>query len=137
MSRFEGLVRHLGLRSHPKYSGGPVVRVLDRGAYQVAISAPAGPVGPLETGRRFVQVCWSPASALPPLVEERLDLDGSGQPQVRLCFPVPQDPRQPLTGRVEVLDPAKVAPVTTLDRSGHHGLLVRLDHSIVARILLK
>lgn len=136
MSRIERLVRQLGLRSHPKFSGGPVVRVLDRGGYRVAIAAPAGPVGPLEWGPRFIQVSWSPVAALPDIVDERLDLDGRGRPQVRLRFHVPRDPRQPLTGQVEVLDPSLVRPVTLLRRTGGPGLLVRLDHSIVARIPL-
>jgi hypothetical protein len=132
LSRFTGLVGNLGLRSHPKFTGGPVLRILDRGGYQVAISAPAGPVGPLEWGPRFVQVSWSPASALPGLVEEQLDLEGSGHPQVRVAFQVPADPALSLTGRMEVLDPARVAPATILSRNGPE-LLVRLDQRIVAR----
>jgi len=136
MSRIEQLVGHLGLRSHPKFSGGSAVRVLNRDGYQVTIAAPAGPVGPMEWGPRFIQVSWSPVGALPDTVDEQLDLDGGGRPQVRLRFRVPRDPKQPLTGQLEILDPGLVRPITILRRTGGPGLLVRLDHSIVARIPL-
>lgn len=137
LPRFTELVGGLGVRPHPKFTGGPVARTLDRGSYLVGISAPVGAVGPLERMPRFVQVNWSPASALPGFIDERLDLDGDGRDDVRLSFTVPQDPAAPLKGQVEVLDPARVAPVTDLGRGDLSALLVRVDQRIVARIPLK
>ncbi|HNX93794.1 MAG TPA: hypothetical protein PKL14_01440 [Holophaga sp.] len=136
-SRFSGLVGGLGLRPHPKYAGGPVVRTLDRGAYRVEISAIAQPVGRLESKFRFVQVAWRPLSALPPHIEEELDLDGDGRADVRVAFEVPKDPKAPLLGHVQVLDAAKVQPIHELRRDDLSALLVRLEDRIVARIPMK
>lgn len=134
LPRFTRLVGGLGVRPHPKFAGGPVRKVLDRGSYLVALSAPAGPVGWLERTPRFVQVSFSPVGGLPERVEERLDLDGDGADDVRLAFSVPKDPARPLSGRVDVLNPAKVLPVAELGRGKLTELLVRLDERIVARI---
>ena len=138
MPCFSRLVGELGIRPHPRYAGGPVVRTLQRGGYQIELSAPAGAMGPLERTRPFVQVAWSPAEAVPEVVDERLDLHGDGRPEVRLSFRVPRDPRTPLQGRVEVLDATRVEPLAELGRSADlSAMLVRVDHRIVARIPVK
>ena len=137
LSRFSGLVGGLGLRPHPKFAGGPVARTLDRGSYQVEISAPAREIGPLEQKFHFVQVSWSPLKALPERIQEQLDLDGDGRAEVALAFAVPKDSAGPLRGSVQVLDSAKVAPIQELGRKDLSALLVRLDQRIVARIPVK
>jgi len=130
---FAGLVGRLGIKPHPKFAGGPVVRTLDRGTYRIEISAPDGSVGPLERSPRFVQVAWSPAKTLPGRIQESLDLDGDGKPEVAVDFEVPQDRDHRLQARVQVLDPAKVRPIEELGRSDLSALLVRLEDRIVAR----
>ena len=138
LPRLTRMVGASGLRPHPRFAGGAVVRTVDRGAYRVAISAPAGPLGLLERTPRFVQVSWGPLGALPARVEETLDLDGDGHPDVGIAFAVPEDPAAPLLGKVTVLDPAKVRPATEAGRGfGHEVLLVRLGDRIVARFPVK
>lgn len=130
---FTGLVGRLGIQPHPKFAGGPVARTLARGSHRIEISAPDGTVGPLERSPRFVQVAWSPASALPGRIQEDLDLDGDETPEVSVDFEVPQDRNHRLQARVQVLDPAKVRPIQELGRTDLSALLVRLEDRIVAR----
>jgi hypothetical protein len=134
---FTGLVGRLGLRPHPKFAGGPVVRSLERGSYRISISAPAGALGTLERQPRFIQVSWSPVNALPDRVEEQLDLDGDGHPDVQIRFAVPKNPKIPLQGQVNVLDSTKVLPISALGRGPLDALLVRLEDRIVARFPVK
>ena len=142
LPRFSKLIAGLGIRVHPQIVGGPVVRTLERGTYRVAISAPVGAIGPLEHYPRFVQVSWSPLDALPDRIDEQLDLDGDGRPEVGITFAVPKDPATPLEGEVNVLDPSRVEATTFLTRRGGFiydlsALFVRLEDRVVARFPVK
>jgi hypothetical protein len=79
------LVDATGLKVSPWYTGGEVARTLERPSYAVKVHVPVfrGLFGDRATG--FVQVRLEPAAgALPPGLDESLDVDGDGTPDVRL-----------------------------------------------------
>jgi len=139
MPRFIGLVGRLGIRVHPKFTGGPVVRTMERGAYQVAFSAPAGGIGPLEQQQLFIQVSWSPLSALPDRMAEPLDLDGDGRQDAEIILVLPKNRTAPLVAQVNILDSSKItpAPMKRSDLSDLSSLLVRLEDRVLARFPVK
>ena len=112
---------------------------MERGAYQVAFSAPAGGISPLEQQQRFIQVSWSPLRSLPDRMEEPLDLDGDGRPDVEIIFARPKNRTAPLVAQVNILDSSKIAPVPMKrsDLSDLSSLLVRLEDRVLARFPVK
>lgn len=130
---FTGIVAHAGLRVNPMYTGGTVVRVLARPGYRIEISAPARPQGWLEKGRPFVQVAFAPAAALPAQVDETLDLDGDGQPDVRLRFAVPAAAQTALHGTFTALN-NRYGSANNASRDNRAALLVRVDDRVLARV---
>ncbi len=80
-----------GLKIAPWYSGGEVASTFDRGRYQIQVYHPVYPalVGKGEEG--FVQVVWQPRSALPPRVQEAIDLNGDGKPDCEISFSNPPE----------------------------------------------
>ncbi len=82
------LVRATGISVSPWFTGGDSLRSEDHGAWRAVIHRPVtrGLLGERRDG--FVQVDWKPApgAALPQEIEQSVDLDGEGTPDVRVLL---------------------------------------------------
>jgi hypothetical protein len=124
----------LGLRVDEVYSGGPKVRTVQTGAYSIDIHRPVFP-HLLQTEKPFVQLDWRPVSALPSHVSDLVDVDGNGQPDIRVSFDVPKDPKTPLRVSVEPLNPRYEA-MRNVGKEKFSRLIVRVDDAILVRVPL-
>jgi hypothetical protein len=75
---FVSAVKALDLKIAPRFSGGEVAFVIDRGGYQINVYHPVYPALVGERSQGFVQLIWQPRSALPSEVRDALDLDRDG-----------------------------------------------------------
>jgi len=103
MGAFSKAVAHAGLHVDPSYTGGMVARTVEHTGYQTVVYQVVQPRA-LQAMDPFVQIMFKPVAALPKQVSEELDLDGDGQPDVRVSFTVPADPRARPTGEVTALN---------------------------------
>ena len=124
----------LGLHVDEVYSGGPTVRTVQTGAYSIAIHRPVFP-HLLQTEKPFVQLDWKPVSALPLHVSDLVDVDGDGQPDIRVSFDVPRNPKTPLHVNVEPLNPHYEA-MQNVGKEKFSRLIVRVDDAILVRVPL-
>ena len=124
----------LGLHVDEMYSGGPKVRTLRLAAYSIDIHRPVYP-HMLQSEKPFVQLDWKPVSALPPHVSDVVDVDGDGQPDIRVSFDVPKDPKTPLRVNVEALNPRYEA-MRDAGKEKFSRLIVRVDDAILVRVPL-
>lgn len=131
---FTAAVAHAGLHIDAGYTGGAVVRSIDRGAWRILVSRPVEPVA-LQRIEPFVQVVFEPANRLPARIDEQIDLDGDGKPDIRAVFAVPADPRAPLHGNVIALN-GKFQPLNGVGGDSFSRLLVRAGSRIVLRVPL-
>jgi hypothetical protein len=135
MGLFSKGIVALGLHVDEMYSGGPKVRTIQEGAYSVAIHRTVHP-HMLQNETSFVQMDWSPVSALPAHVAEVVDIDGDGQPDVRVNFDVPKDPKAPLHVDVESLN-AHYEGMQNTGKEKYSRLIVRVDDAILVRVRVK
>ncbi len=124
----------LGLHVDEVYSGGPKVRTVQNAAYSIDIHRPVLP-HMLQTEKPFVQLDWKPASALPPHVSDVVDVDGDGQPDIRVTFDVPSSVKTPLRVNVEALNPRYEA-MHNVGKEKFSRLIVRVDDAILVRVPL-
>jgi len=124
----------LGLHVDEMYSGGPTVRTIQDDGYTVTIHQAVYP-HLLQTEKPFVQLDWKPADALPAHVSEAVDVDGDGQPDVRVSFEVPKDPKTPLRVDVDALNPRYQA-MRNVGKQKFSELIVRVDDAILVRVPL-
>ena len=124
----------LGLHVDEMYSGGPTVRTIQENGYVVAIHKAVYP-HMLQTEKPFVELDWKPVSALPEHVSEAVDVDGDGQPDVRVSFNVPRDPKTPLRVDVDALNPRYQA-MRNVGKQKFSELIVRVDDAILVRVPL-
>jgi hypothetical protein len=124
----------LGLRVDEMYSGGPTLRTVQLSAYSIAVHRLVFP-HMLQTEKPFVQLDWKPASALPPRVSDSVDVDGDGQPDLRVTFDVPKDINTPLRVNVEALNP-RYQSMQNVGKEKFSRLIVRLDDAILVRVPL-
>ena len=124
----------LGLHVDEMYSGGPTVRTIKENGYTIAIHRAVYP-HMLQTEKPFVQLDWKPVSALPQHVSEAVDVDGDGQPDVRVSFDVPKDPKTPLRVDVDSLNPRYQA-MRNVGKQKFSELIVRVDDAILVRVPL-
>lgn len=85
MAFSEPFLEITGLKTSPNYSGGEVVRTIEHQAYQTQIHRMVFDdtlIG--ERSEGFIQVNWTPRSALPDLISEDIDADSDGQADFRL-----------------------------------------------------
>ena len=122
----------LGLHVDEMYSGGPKVRTVKTAAYSIDIHRPVFP-HMLQTENPFVQLDWRPVSALPGHVSDVVDVDGDGQPDVRVSFDVPKDAKTPLRVNVEALNPHYEA-MRNVGKERFSKLIVRVDDAILVRV---
>jgi hypothetical protein len=131
-----GLFAHgfaaLGLHVDEVYSGGPKLRTVPHGAYSISIHRAVYP-HLLQSAKPFVQLDWSPVSALPEHVSDVVDVDGDGQPDVRVSFDVPQDPKAPLHVNVEPLN-ARFLAARIAGKEEYSRLIVRVDNAVLVRV---
>jgi hypothetical protein len=128
-------VAALPLHVDEVYSGGPKVRAIPMGAYSIDVHRPVNP-HMLQSEKSFVQLDWTPVSALPQLVSDTVDIDGDGQPDIRVSFDVPRDPKAPLRVNVDSLNPRYQA-MQNAGKERFSRLIVRVDNAILVRIPLR
>ncbi|MGA7768426.1 MAG: hypothetical protein WB781_17765 [Candidatus Sulfotelmatobacter sp.] len=124
----------LGLHVDEMYSGGPMMRTVQTSAYSIDIHRPVFP-HMLQTEKPFIQLDWRPASALPAHVSDVVDVDGDGQPDIRVSFDVPKDVKTPLRVNVEALNPRYEA-MRNVGKEKFSRLIVRVDDTILVRVPL-
>jgi len=73
------LVSATGLKVSPWYTGGEVLKKIDHGAYQTLIHRAVFDGLVCERSKGFVQVDWTPLTALPETIEEDIDYNDDGQ----------------------------------------------------------
>lgn len=134
MGAFAGLVAKTGWRVDPIYTGGAVVRTIDRGVYKIEVYEPARPHW-LQKNEAFVQVAFGPVSALPAHVQEAVDLDGDGQPDVLVSFDSRGGKDGLLRGEVMALNSRYVsARLASEDRFSR--IVMRVGDRVIVRIPL-
>jgi hypothetical protein len=124
----------LGLHVDEMYSGGPTVRTIQEDGYTIEVHKAVYP-HLLQTEKPFVQLDWKPVNALPQHVSDAVDVDGDGQPDVRVSFDVPKDPKTPLRADVDALNPRYQA-MRNVGKRKFSELIVRVDDAILVRIPL-
>lgn len=122
----------LGLHVDEMYSGGAKVRTIQRGAYSIDIHRTVSP-HMFQNEGPFVQLDWRPVSALPGHVSEAVDVDGDGQPDIRVSFDVPKDAKTPLRVDVDALSP-RFESMRNAGKEKYSRLIVRVDDAILVRI---
>jgi hypothetical protein len=132
MGTFTRVFAEMGLHVDEIYSGGPRVRSIQAAGYTIAVHRPVHPhMWQQETP--FVQLDWSPVNSLPRHVDDRVDIDGDGEPDVRVVFDVPAEAKAHLQAKVEPLNP-RFATTGVIGRDRFSRLIVRLDDSILVRV---
>jgi hypothetical protein len=127
-------VAALPLHVDEVYSGGPTVRAISMGAYSIDVHRPVYPHF-LQSEKPFVQLDWNPVSALPQHVSDEVDIDGDGQPDIRVSFDVPRDPKAPLRVNVDSLSP-RYQTMQNAGKEKFSRLIVRVDNAILVRVPL-
>jgi len=122
----------LGLHVDEVYSGGPKVRTVQASGYTIDVHRQVTPHF-FQTENPFVQLDWKPATELPAHVSDMVDIDGDGQPDVRVTFDVPKNPKAPLSVNVESLNPHYPAMQVT-GKPKFSRLIVRVDDAILVRV---
>lgn len=122
----------LGLHVDEMYSGGPKIRSIERAGYTIDVHRVVRP-HLLQREQPFVQLDWRPAHSLPSHVDELVDIDGDGRPDVNVSFDVPQNPRAPLRADVAALN-SRYAGLHSVGKQHFSALIVRVDDAILLRI---
>jgi hypothetical protein len=68
-------------------------------------------------------------------VSDIVDVDGDGQPDLRVTFDVPKDINTPLRVNVEALNP-RYQSMQNVGKEKFSRLIVRLDNAILVRVPL-
>ena len=131
---FTSIVAHAGLHVEATYTGGTVRQTIAREGYQILVYEPVRPRA-LQRVEPFVQIAFQPAAALPSRISDEIDLDGDGQPDVRVTFTLPQDPKALLQGDVVALN-GKYLSLTNVGGNSFSRLLVRAGDGIIVRVPL-
>jgi hypothetical protein len=80
----QALISATGLTLSPWIDGGPVVQTIDHGSYQAQVHRMVFDALVGERKEGFIQVDWLPPAALPARIDEEIDADGDGQPDLRV-----------------------------------------------------
>jgi hypothetical protein len=132
MGVFSNVVAHAGLHIDATYSGGTIARTIHRGGYRIEVYQPVKP-RMLERTDPFVQIVFEPADALPAQVNDEIDLDGDGRPDVRVSFAMPVDANAKMHGDVTALNGGYVSLSNVSDES-FSRMVVRTGNKIVVRV---
>jgi hypothetical protein len=131
---FSGVVARAGLHIDATYSGGTIARTLQRNGYRIVVYQPVQP-RLIERVEPFVQLAFEPADSLPARVSDEVDLDGDGQPDVRVSLTMPADPSVPMHGDVTALN-GKYMPLVNVADESFSRMVVRTGNRIVVRVPL-
>ncbi len=134
MGAFSKAVARSGIEVDPTYVGGAIAQTIRRGRYDISISEPVYP-HLLQRTQPFVQLAFSPAGALPQHVDDTVDIDGDGRPDLRVRFSVPRDPKAALTADVLALDP-RYTSLRGVQIESFSSLIARVDGKILVRVPL-
>jgi hypothetical protein len=134
MGVFTKAVAHAGLHVDASYSGGTVARTISRNGYDVVVYRPVYPHA-LQQVDPFVQIAFKPVASLPEHVSEEIDLDGDGQPDVRVNFTVPANPKARPPGEVVALN-GKFESFAMPGDYSFSRLMVQSDDAVVVRVPL-
>jgi hypothetical protein len=132
MGTFAKGVAALGLHVDEMYSGGPVAQTIPRDGYSITVHREVRP-HLLQTESAFVQMDWSPVKALPAHVSDLVDINGDGQPDVRVTFDVPKDAKAMLRMDVAPVD-LRYAEIKNAGKEHFSRLIARVDDAIVVRV---
>ena len=132
MGVFTNVVAHAGLHIDTSYSGGTIARTMQREGYRIEVYQPVKP-RMLERIDPFVQIVFEPADALPARVNDEIDLDGDGRPDVRVSFTMPADANVKMHGDVTALNGGYISLVNVSDES-FSRMVVRAGNKIVVRV---
>jgi len=138
MGFFTNAVARTGIRVDPVYSGGAVARTIACRGYRIDVYQPVRQHA-LQAGEPFVQIAFRPVSALPKQVSEEVDLDGDGQPDVRVSFTVPADPRARPAGEVVALNGKFqdfTMPTRVPESAAFSELMVQSNGAVLIRVPL-
>jgi hypothetical protein len=122
----------LGLNVDEMYSGGPKVRTIQAAGYTIDVHRQVSP-HMWQREKPFVQLDWKPESALPAHVSDTVDIEGSGNPDIRVSFDVPKDPKTQLRVDVVPLNPHFEA-MRNVGKQHFSALIVRVDDAILVRV---
>ena len=122
-----------GVTIDPVYTGGAVMRTVPSGAFHINIHRPVPRRAPLARTKPFVQIDFAPVEKLPASVDEAIDIDGDGKPDVRVRFDTPSEPRTALEADLLSLDP-RVQERRGVTRGDLDALIARLPEAIVVRV---
>lgn len=131
---FTNAFARLGLHVDEVYSGGPKLRTIQASGYTIDVHRTVSP-HLLQNAMPFVQLDWRPANVLPSRVDDLVDIDGDGKPDVRVSFEVPQNPKAPLHVDVVSFSPA-YASLHAIRKQRFSALIARVDNAILVRIPL-
>jgi len=129
---FSHFFSHLGLKVDEIYSGGPKVRTIAANGYSIDVHREVMP-HLLQNEKAFVQLDWRKANDLPAHVSDVVDIDGDGQPDVRVTFDVPRDRKAYLHADIESLN-AKYESARNISREKFSRCIVRVDDAIIVRV---
>jgi len=134
MGIFSNGVAHAGLHIDAKFTGGTIARTIERSGYKIVVYQLVEP-RLLDRSEPFVQLVFEPADSLPRRVSQEIDLDGDGQPDVRVSFNLPSDPNAPMRGDVTALN-GKYVSLTHVGGESFSRMVVRTGNQIVVRVPL-
>lgn len=80
------LVDITGIRVSPKYTGGEIQRTIDHIGYQTIIHQGVFPALFGESQDGFIQIDWTPAHALPPVITEDIDYDNDQAADFQITY---------------------------------------------------
>ena len=132
MGTFAKGVTALGLHVDEMFTGGPKVRTIDRGPYTITIHRTVSP-HMLQNEKPFVQLDWGPVNKLPARISDLVDVDGDGQPDVRVEFDVPADAKAVLRVNAETLN-SRYEAMRNVGKEKNSRLIVRVDDAILVRV---
>ena len=127
-------VARLGLHVDEIYSGGPTVRTIQHQAYSINVHRIVTPHA-LQSEKPFVQMDWTPVSALPEHVADTVDIDGDGKPDLLVSFNAPKDPKAELRVDVDPLN-QRFEAMRNAGKDQYSRLIVRVDDAILVRVPL-
>jgi hypothetical protein len=127
----------LNLKIAPWFSGGKEAFVIDRSGYRIQVYHPVYPALVGEGPKGFVQLVWSPRSALPSMVRDSIDLNGDGTEDCEISFSNPSGEAAKPVLSVNPQSPW-VSPVFNSPTTSFEGVLVeRVKDAMFIRIPVK
>jgi len=135
MGIFRDAVIATGVTTDAYYIGGTVARTIPKGAYSIQVHEVIHRRA-WQRGKNYIQLAWTPASALPAQVNDDVDVDNDGKADLRVKFAVPADPKAFLTVDVDALQPGFEA-MHGVTRGTLSCLIARVGDRILVRVPVK